>query len=360
MAQERWKPLGTLTPALQGLRVLEIAARSSAAFAGRLFADAGAEVTVIDVTEPAALGEHLRLYLDRGKRHITLALDRPDSAQQVRALAVEHDLVVTDLDPREIDRLGLPTLEGGRLRARVLITPFGMTGPYRDRPATTATILALSGHTFLLGEPGQPPLTLPGDYVGYQSALFAYTAGISALLQASRQGRTAPRTVEVSELEALASLHQHTTVQYTYGGHVRTRQGNRPDGGTYPYTILPCADGWLGMCIVPAFWEPFAQWLGPQWLTDPRFADAVSRTKHATELDQEIIAAVGGLTKIALEDEGQRKRRVPVGAVRALAEVLDDPQLSARGFWHDELVNGRLLRLPSSPYHFVGEADEPA
>lgn len=86
----------------------------------------------------------------------------------------------------------------------------------------------------------------------------------------------------------------------------------------------------------------------------------MSRTKHATELDQEIIAAVGGLTKIALEDEGQRKRRVPVGAVRALAEVLDDPQLSARGFWHDELVNGRLLRLPSSPYHFVGEADEPA
>ncbi len=344
-------------PALQGLRILEIAARSSAAFAGRLFVDSGAEVTAVRVG-PSPIDRHLAAYLDRGKQPRSVDLGS-DSGEGIRALAAEHDLLVTDMDPRGIERLGLHTVEGRRLRARVLITPFGMTGPYRDRPATPATILALSGHTFLLGEPGEAPLTLPGDYVGYQSALYAYSAAMAVLLQARREGRTDAHTIEVSELEALASLHQHTTVNYTYSGHIRVRKGNRWDG-IHPITILPCADGWFGMCIVATFWSNFANWLGPEWLTDPRFAVVTDRVEHAAELDVEIKAAIAGHTKVALQEEGQERRRVPVGAVRTPSELLEDPQLVARGFWSREVVDGRPLLFPSRPYRFVGEVEDAA
>lgn len=343
-------------PALQGLRVLEISARSSAAFAGRLFVDSGADVTSVRAARGVPPGAHLSLYLNRGKRQIEVDLDRPDSPERVRALAAEVDLVVTDLDPRDIERLGLHTTVGGRLRARVLITPFGMTGPYRDRPATPATILALSGHTFLIGEPGQAPLTLPGDYVAYQSALYAYSAALAVLLQSRRSAGTTAQMVEVSELEALASLHQHTTVNYTYSRHIRIRKGNRWDG-IHPITILPCADGWFGMCIVATFWENFARWLGLHWLTDPRFAVLTDRIEHASDLDEEIKQAIAGQTKVALQEEGQSRRRVPVGAVRTPAELLEDPQLVAREFWSHEVVDGRPVLFPSRPFRFL-EDDE--
>lgn len=341
--------------------MLEISARSSAAFAGRLFADSGADVTSIRTALGIAPGAHLALYLDRGKHQIEVDSEGPGSLERIGAMATEYDLVVTDLAPREIERLGLHTATGGRLRARVLITPFGMTGPYRDRPASPATILASSGHTFLLGEPGLAPLTLPGDYVGYQSALYAYSAALAALLEARREGKTAARTVEVSELEALASLHQHTTVTYTYSGHIRIRKGNRWDG-IHPITILPCADGWFGMCIVATFWENFARWLGPHWLTDPRFAIATDRIEHASDLDEEIKRAIAGQTKVELQEEGQSRRRVPVGAVRTPAELLEDPQLVAHEFWSHEVVDGRPVLFPSCPFRFLedDEASVPA
>lgn len=345
--------------ALQGVKVLELRARASAGFAGRLFVDAGAEVTTVSVPSPGAPSGHLLQYLERGKGSLAIDLGAAGAGDRLRSLAAEHDLLVTDLDPREIEHLGLQRAQGGRLRARVLITPFGMTGPYRDRPASPATILALSGHTFLLGEPGEAPLTLPGDYVGYQSGLYAYSAALAVLLESRRSGVAVARTVEVSELEALASLHQHTTVNYTYSGHIRIRKGNRWDG-IHPITILPCADGWFGMCIVATFWENFARWLGPQWLTDPRFALVTDRVEHADELDAEIRAAIATQTKVALQEEGQGRQRVPVGAVRTPAEILDDPHLRERGFWREEAVEGRKVIFPSVPYRFVeGQAPSP-
>lgn len=294
-------------------------------------------------------------YLERGKHQLPFDLTAPEASDRVQSLVSQYDLLVTDLDPRSIDRLALHRVEGGRLRARVLITPFGMTGPYRDRPATPATILALSGHTFLLGEPGQAPLTLPGDYVGYQSGLYAYSAALAVLLELRRDAISTARTVEVSELEALASLHQHTTVNYTYSGHIRVRKGNRWDG-IHPITILPCADGWFGMCIVATFWENFARWLGPQWLTDPRFAVVADRVEHADELDAEICAAIAEHTKVSLQEEGQGRQRVPVGAVRTPAEILTDPHLQEREFWLKETIDGRRVILPSVPYRFVDHA----
>ncbi|TAJ18417.1 MAG: hypothetical protein EPO65_09075 [Dehalococcoidia bacterium] len=346
----------TTAAALDGLRVLEVSARTSAAFAGRLFADSGASVTVARVPTDIPTSEHLGMYLDRGKQGVEFDVSAGKASAEIARIAQEHDLLVTDLDPREIERLGLNSVSGGRLRARLLITPFGMSGPYRDRPATPATILALSGHTFLLGEPGQAPLTLPGDYVGYQSALYGYSAALAALLEARRARRTEPRTVEVSELEALASLHQHTTVNYTYSGHIRVRKGNRWDG-IHPITILPCADGWFGMCIVATFWENFAKWLGPQWLSDPRFSLAPERIEHASELDEEIKTAIAPHTKVALQEEGQGRRRVPVGAVRTPAEILVDPQLIEREFWGSEVTGGRPVLFPTRPFRFVGEVE---
>ena len=79
----------------------------------------------------------------------------------------------------EIAELGF---ESWQTSIKVAITPFGLTGPDRNRPATNATLLAMGGYTNLMGDPDRDPLTLPGHYVDFQSGSYAYTAASACLL----------------------------------------------------------------------------------------------------------------------------------------------------------------------------------
>ncbi len=338
---------------LKGLKVLEVGSRASAAFAGRYFADNGAAVTRLsDGQEPLGTDSPWP-HLDRGQDIV-----RYEGGAQLRdALAMhiaEADLVISDLLPEELAAVGWDDLDSPRLSVRASITPMGRSGPDSANASTALTLLARSGHTFLMGDPDREPLTLPREYVAYQAGLYTYAAVLAAWLANVEPGAGPATSIEVCELEVLATLHQHTTVMYSYSGRTRRRRGNQYDG-TYPITIVPCADGWLGLCITAPFWEPFARWLNPAWLTDPRFKDSPSRWEHRDLLDQEMHAAIASLDRRTLERDGQITHRVPVGAVDTPADLLADPHLNERAFWTDAEVGGRRVRYPGVPFMFEGE-----
>jgi benzylsuccinate CoA-transferase BbsF subunit len=344
-----------VTPALTGLKVLELGDRGSAAFAGRLFADCGASVTrVSSGVEPDGLDSPWP-YLLRGKAIIDLDWRNPDCGNALAELTGASDLLIADMLPAEAAAVGWSSLgENSRLRVRSIVTPLGLTGEACEAPTATSTLLARSGHTFLMGDPQRAPLSLPDSYVAYQSGLFAYSATLAAWLGPSDTGSA--RTVELSELEVLASLHQHTTVRHSYAGRIRRRRGNQYDG-TYPITMLPCRDGWCGICIVASFWERFARWLEPRWLTDPRFADSPTRWAHRDDLDLEITRVFARRTRQELEHEGQHVQRLPVGAVDTPNELLEDPHLTARGFWSEDRVGDRAVRFPGLPFRFLHDSE---
>ena len=343
-----------------GLRVLEVSEGPAAAFCGKLFARWGADVVAL--RDPAsalrdsgagASSEALSLFLDGGKRVLALAGSEAERSATIAGFATASDLVITDVAPANFDAWRT-SVEAAGARPRVLtsITPFGLSGPYRDHLATSATLLALGGYSFLIGEPDGAPLTMPGLYAYYQAGQMAYTATLASYLSLSPD----PAFVEVSVFETLVSLHQSTTVQYTYGGKVRRRNGNRW-ANIHPNTILPCKDGWLGVCITPNFWEQFTYFLGrPDLQTDPRFSTPPARVTHADELDEIILPLFAHRTNRELLTEGQESFRVPIGSVATVPDVLDDEQLEARGFWSSVArPDGSLLRTTRSPFRFDAE-----
>jgi crotonobetainyl-CoA:carnitine CoA-transferase CaiB-like acyl-CoA transferase len=263
-------------------------------------------------------------------------------------------VLVTDLDADEVVAMRLlePRDEDDRL-VRVSITPFGLSGPYRDHRATASTLLALGGYTYLSGDPGRAPLTFPGRYPYYQAGTFAYITALASYLHTLEGGEPAP--VEIAVFEVVSTLHQFTDVMWTHQGRVRQRHGNRWEN-LVPTTMVRLADGWGALNVILPFWEAFTHMLGkPELATHPDWATDAERLKRYVEMDRMLVEAFGEWTRERFLHEGQEVWRVPVGVVLSMAEVLEDRHLSERGFWRPLEDDTRDLRVPGSPFRFVGE-----
>ena len=342
-----------------GVRVLEVSETPAAAFVGKLFSRWGADVTAlrdpsVSLTDSGSCVsvDALSAFLDGGKRRAEIPEASSERAATVARLAAVSDIVVSDAAPDAFE-LYRSAIEAARTQPRVLtsITPFGLSGPYRDWQATPATLLALGGYSYLMGDANGAPLTLPGLYPDFQTALIAYTATVASYLEDADD----MDVVELSILEALVSLHQSTTVQWTYGGTVRRRYGNRW-AGIHPNCLLPVKDGWLELCVVPNFWDAFTLLIGrPDLQDDERFSTPMARVEHADALDEIVVPILAERTKREWLVEGQETFRVPVGHAATLEEVLTDRQLAVREYWATvPQPDGRPARIGRSPFRING------
>ena len=303
------------------VRVLEVGGLA-AGFCGRLYRHAGAEVVKVDQECPDAWvsSEALDLFLHQGKRRVATA----DTAL-IRKLAASADVLIMEGTPESLHRFGWDDLICPAVR--VAITPFGLTGPYRDWQATASVLLAMGGYTYIMGDPDRAPLTLPGHYVQYQAGQHAYIAA-NALSYEGESNQTA----DVSMWETLLSLSQFTTVMWTSITEVRQRHGS-DFGLLYPINLFPCADGWFHVNVVPTFWGPFTRMLNlPELETAPRFLDSAARRENIEELDALIIRQLGAKSRTEIMDLAE-KARVPTGILQSLPEVLADKHLRQRRFF---------------------------
>ena len=244
------------------VRILELSnEEAAAAFAGKLFARWGSEVIRVESPDRRPAVDAEAIYLHGGKRRATIDYRDAAGRDALERLASEADILLTDLPVDDLMSCGLLDLGGadGPL-VRVAITPFGLTGPYARNQATEATLLALSGLTYLTGDPGRAPLTIPGHYAAYQAGTMAYTVALAAFLHARRSATPAARRVDLSVLECLVGLHQMTDTRWLVNGEVRTRVGNRSSASTG--AMLPCRDGWFGFSTAGDNWTQFALMLG--------------------------------------------------------------------------------------------------
>ena len=176
---------------LNGLRVLELGEFISAPYCGKLLADMGADVLKVEradggdwardygpyavTRDERGFGGHrersgLFLYLNANKRGVTLNLDTPTGREMLAGLVSRYDVLVHNLHPTEMDRIGLdyetmrPHNDGLIMAS---ITPFGLTGPYRNWKAYDINLAAGGGICEGLGSPEREPLTFGTPEVGY-------------------------------------------------------------------------------------------------------------------------------------------------------------------------------------------------
>ncbi len=326
-------------------RVLEVGG-AAAGYCGRLLVQAGCEVVRIESArrEPQwASATAMDAFLHAGKRRV-----RTDDAALVGELASAADVVV--LQARDADAVEAAGFDHWAAPVRVALTPFGRTGPKRNWQATQNTLLAMGGYTRLSGDPQRTPLTLPGHYVDFQAGALACTA-----LNAAQLGGR-PASIDIGMLETVMALSQFTTVMWHCAGEVRTRHGSDL-WSVCPVNQFRCADAWVVINIVPAFWDAFTVFLErPDLLLDPRFTSNDDRRAHRAALFEIIEAQVAQWTRDEV-DARALEARIPVGLVKTLDEVLADPHLAARDFWQPiALGDGNRIRAPRGGWHTHGTA----
>jgi crotonobetainyl-CoA:carnitine CoA-transferase CaiB-like acyl-CoA transferase len=308
-----------------------------------------------DVPEPESSA--LFLYLNTGKKSVTLDWHREDSRPALNDLLESADVLVDSSPPGTLDGLGLGfDLLHEKYPGLIVvsITDFGNSGPHRDWKSTPLVNLALGGYLYLSGDENREPLMLPGYQADYLAGLHGYLGTTTALW--SRYDTGKGQQVEVSVIESLAALHQFTTVMHTYSNIVRSRHGNRFEKlgayGRYPITMLPCKDGYVSFAVsIEHQWENMCVLIGRQdMLDDPNFADFPERRQRADEIDAILIDWMKDMTKAEIFAEAAGIWSVPVAPVSDLSEVLNDSQYQARGLWVtlDHPIAGELT-YPTLP-----------
>ena len=190
-----------MTTGLSGIRVLDLSDRS-AALAGRVLADLGAEVIMVEppggnsirhlqprlegVAEAEASFAHQ--YFSANKRSVVV--DLATQQELFLSLVASADVVIDTERPGHLDNLGLShevLRSANPLLIQCSVTPFGMFGEWRDRKATDLVAGAAGGLIWLSGEPRGKPVQGGADVTYAMAGLIAASAISIALHQAWRQ-----------------------------------------------------------------------------------------------------------------------------------------------------------------------------
>ena len=359
---------------LSDLTVVEVAESVAGAFCGRMLAAFGARVIKIErppngswtrYAEPQLNGYQspesgaLFLYDNMGKESVVLDWKNADGMASLLNLVSDADVLIDDWQPKTRRSLGIDTdtLQSlNPLLVNLSLTPFGLSGPYADWHSSPLVSLALGGYLYLSGEEDREPLMLPGYQAQRLTAMKGYAGLMLALRAREMTGRGQP--VELSEMEALAALHQFTFVSHQYDGIIRKRAGvrlatGRRTGG-YPITTLPCKDGYITFSAsAPHQWDYVCAMIGREdLLIDPRFSAFQSLKDAADEIDEILLEWVADKTRQEIVELAAGVYSVPASPVFDLSETMQDGQYIERGLFaqFDHPQDGAAT-FPLVPFH---------
>ncbi|OBK19360.1 CaiB/BaiF CoA transferase family protein [Mycobacterium asiaticum] len=344
---------------LRGVRVVEWATEITGPYCTKLFADLGAEVIKIEAPDgdpfrrrrsgDRSNADALFKFLNAGKRSVVGTL-----LSDLESLIISADVFVDSLGPTALDREDL--LRRAPHLVIVALSPYGLTGPYRDRPATEFTIQAESGTLILRGRPDQPPIQAGGRVFEWVMASYAAVGALGALRRAQRGGPG--EIVDCSLLEAchlsasgFAELYCELLGRPPLS--LPARQVEIP-------SIEPTADGWVGFNTnTRQQFESFLAMIDRLDLLDedPAWAMATTRWERRDEWNRIVRdwttrRSTGEIVALASD------LRIPVSPVNNGQTVLDHPQFAARGVW-GTYADGSFTH-PLAPYRIDGLRPAPS
>ncbi|MER3453335.1 MAG: CoA transferase, partial [Acidimicrobiia bacterium] len=330
---------------IRDARVLDFSTGIAGPYCTKLLADAGADVVKI---EPSG-GDPLRRYgsgalfefLNTSKRSVT---------RDWRKLIGSADLAVFDGPDVPEDLLAEPGL------TVVAISPFGATGPWRDRPATEFVLQAWCGSTGSRGTPDRPPIAAGGRIGEFEAGAFAAVAAAACL-------RGAPGVfVDVSILEAMSlTMNTYAPLFATFLGWKPGPAGSRSPGPGRSVelpSIEPTADGYVGFCTITA--QQFADFLvligRPDLVDDRDLASFEGRTRRMAEFCEMVHAWTAKRTTAEII-EAATLLRIPVAPVGNGATIPTFDHFVARNTFVPN-PSGRFIQ-PRVPYRIHGTEPRP-
>ena len=328
---------------LEDVKILDLSHALAGPFCSTMLADFGAQIIKI---EPPGSGDIARgwgtplpggetdyfVSLHRNKKGVALDLKNPAGKETLLRMIERADVVLENYRVGALNRLGLDYETARKRNPGIIycsVSGFGQDGPYRDRPAMDLIVQAESGMISVTGEPGGR-----GARAGVSIA--DLTAGMNAAFGIMLALRVKEKTgigqiVDVSMLEGQIGLLGNMIGSYCASGEIPG-----PLGTAYkallPYQTFRTKSSDLAIAVgSDKLWKGFCPAIGcPELTDDPRFRTNPDRNKNRPAL----IAKLQEVFLARTYEEWEAdlvKAGIPVGVVNNLAQVVEHPQVKARG-----------------------------
>lgn len=344
---------------LDGVRVLECGDTLASAYAGRLLADLGAEVVLVEPPTghplrhvgpfvggvPHAERSAGAAYLHAGKRSVRLG------AVPLASLARHADVVLRATED------GTPWITDDELRAAgthlvaVDVSLWGLDqgggGGVDDLLALAASGL-LSVNATAPGDPASTPLRYRGELSSVHAACDAVLAVLGALAERRRSGRG--QHIDVSAHAAVAAIMATAVPSVTYAGEVAAHDGRR---GVFPWGFYATTDGHVLVQVTEdTQWRALLGILGnPEWGGWDVFTTTAQRTENSDVLGPMVADAIAAFTSEAFL-AACHEHGVAASRINTAADLLAWPHLRARGFFEPLDVDGVGVDVPGRPWRF--------
>jgi formyl-CoA transferase len=359
---------------LHGIKVIDMTSVLMGPFASQALGDMGADVIKVeapdgDLVRQIGPGRHpgmgpIFLNTNRNKRSLTLDLKQPAGIEVLRRLLADADVLVYNVRPNAMARLGLDYDSVAAINPRIVyagLFGFGQDGPYAARPAYDDLIQGGATLSYLIARAsGGVPRYVPAAIADRIVGVTAVGGILASLVARQRTGRGDRLDVPMFE----------TMVAFVLGDHLGGLSFEPPlDDGGYARQLSPerrpyrTRDGYLcAMVYNDKQWENFLRAIGRESLlrSDARFASFVNRSQH-------IDFVYGELARIfeqrstaewmtLLEDAD-----VPMLPMHDFKSVLKDPHLVATGFFAiEQHPSEGAIRTMRMPMRWHGSTPDPA
>ncbi|KAA2214155.1 CoA transferase [Pseudoroseomonas oryzae] len=337
---------------LQGLKVLDLSRVLAAPLATQILGDLGAEVLKIEqpgrgddtrgwgppFLEDGSARPDAAYYFcaNRNKRSVAIDFGKPEGAALLRRMAAGADILVENFRTGGLARYGLDAASLLRANPRLIycsITGFGQTGPYATRGGYDFLIQGMSGVMSVTGrpegEPGAGPMKVGLPVSDLFTGLYATVSILAALQHRERTGEG--QHIDCALLDSQVSLLVNQAMNHLVGGAVPRRLGNAHPN-VVPYRDFAASDDYiLVACGSDGQFRALCRLLGREDLAaDPRFATNAGRNRDRRVLEVELARAIAPWRAADLLAAMERAG-VPGGPINGIDQVLQDPQVIARG-----------------------------
>jgi glutaryl-CoA transferase len=343
---------------LSHVRVLDLSRIMAGPWAGQILADLGADVVKVERTgagddtrgwgppflkdrsgaETREAGYYLSV--NRGKRSITLELDKPEGQRVVRALAERSDIVLENFKVGTLARFGLGYEQLKAVNPKLIycsITGFGQSGPRRDAAAYDFMIQAMCGLMSVTGEPDDKPGGCPEKVgvpiVDIMSGMYAAIAVLAALARRNETGRG--DYIDIGMLDVGVACLANQAMNFLVSGKVPRRTGNAHPN-IQPQDVFATRDGYMVLVVGnDGQFAKCSEVLGrPEWATDERFAKNAGRVRNLAVL-RPLIAEILLTRETADWIARLEAAGVPCGPINTVPQVFEEDQVRHRGMLAD-------------------------
>ena len=327
---------------LEGVKVVELGQSVAGPWAGTIMADLGATVIKIEAPTgdsargwgPPFIQGDAAVYHFMNRNKLAMVLDLKDIEDRAvfDRLISEADVFVHNMRPGSVEKLEIDAMTLRVARPSLIygdMTAFGSSGPMAGRPGYEMALQAYGGIMSITGTEEGGPVRAGPSLNDFGTGMWTAIGVLAALVRRGISGEGC--VIETSLLETAVNWVGLQMTNFVLDGKVPVRLG----AGhvlVCPYGAYQTSDQPIIIATgSDALFGRLAEALEhPEWVDDPNYKTMADRLARRGEVDSMVQAEVIKNSRDYWMDR-LTEHEVPCTPIQDLADLVDDPQISAIG-----------------------------